>query len=165
DVNSLIEKHSDVNWKFDSILNVLSDSVVYNDLQSQLPGIINKISLMVSELSELRSICTRVEKDLLLIKDLSRTRPNRVNKLLAELEGYWAAALSSKGFKDLIEYWMVLELNDYDRRVIEIEKEPQLIKRAELLDRVLGKFIRQMLEQLPRIQKELEVTLLKLKEL
>lgn len=162
DAEQLVQTHAITTYNFGSIRDVLQEPIISNDLQMGLPSIINKISSLISELAELRIVCNNIERDLKLLKDWSRTRPNKAMKLLAELEKYWAAILRTEGFTKLVGNWMAIELNDYDRRVIEIEKEQQLIKKISLLDQILGKFTGQMLQHLPTIQDEFEDTLKKL---
>ncbi|MHA6481274.1 motility associated factor glycosyltransferase family protein [Paenibacillus sp. strain BS8-2] len=98
--------------------------------------------------------CNVIGRDLDKLVELSSTNEAKAEKILRAIEEKWKPVIRHPIFKELVEEMMANEINVYDRKILDVFKETDMIKKSLLLQQTLGKFISDMKRRLDSLNQE-----------
>jgi len=135
----------------------------------QIKDIIQNVSVQLNEdFSEVRAKTIGILKALDEYSRTSRRVLNKLDKLvqqstingikaeatLRSIEDAWRKVVLDEVFIAIVEEWMVLDISQYDQKILDVFKETDIVKKAKLLQEVLGSFCEKLLGKLPIMKEE-----------
>lgn len=156
-LQSAFEQYKGKVYSFNEIKTVIANTKI--DFHADFEQIPEKVKSIVSALKDFRKICNTVLQKLERLQHLSHVNFHKAEKMLREIEGVWEQVIKHRVFKEVVEEWMPLEINEYDQKVLDVFNERDIVKKADLLDKSLGQFCKAMIKKLKDMQEDFEYVL------
>ncbi|MBW7452493.1 6-hydroxymethylpterin diphosphokinase MptE-like protein [Paenibacillus sepulcri] len=121
----------------------------YNEIR--IKKMYERLFNMPEELNKLELNLKRMENKLKELKLQSRTKPKKCLDTMVDIEDIWEIVVSSAPFITLITTVFMYEIRNFDRDRPEMEKENNIIKKADLFDSILGTLISSIQARLPEL--------------
>ncbi|QNK58365.1 6-hydroxymethylpterin diphosphokinase MptE-like protein [Paenibacillus sp. PAMC21692] len=133
--------------------------------EAEIHDVKDRILKMIIQVDAIANDTRSVELLVSKLRQLSRTKPVKCLKVLADIETKWRAVTESAFFTEIITEWMKTELIAYDRSVGGIERESNIILKSDLLVEILGGFIAKLQYEFRHIKRLLTNRLIHMKYL
>lgn len=131
----------------------------------KLTNLRSKMEFVQADFIHVQAEMVVIQKLLRNIQLLSRTKPLKCQNRLVEIEERWGKIAHRDWFAPLFESLLPLQLARFDQMLPTIVMEQNVIEKSRYIYDVLGGLLVHMEEHLPRLQKFLEQTTLRLDRL
>lgn len=157
DMETLIDESTSQQYQFDELTSILNNNPIYHDIDKLL--IFDKLQNAIVFVATLMERIKWLEKELNNLNTFSRTNPTKGMTLLKKIESKLNQLFEEEIFVNFIKEWFIVEFNTFERQLLDIVKEPQLIKKTTIFVRILSPLLMKMKAELPGISAELIKTL------
>lgn len=157
DLEALIDEPDHTRYLFHELKSILEEKPVFHSVDKQV--LINRLQDTIDYVTTLIEKVKQIEKVLNKLNQLSRTSPNKGVALLKEIEQQLNQLFTEDIFVRFIKEWFIVEYHTFERQLLDVAKELQLIKKTMLLVRILSPLLSKLNIELPGIKQELAHTI------
>jgi hypothetical protein len=155
DMETLIDEPTLRRYPFHKLKSILHENPVYHSVDILVP--INRLQTAIQYVTNLMEKIKWIEEELNKLNRLSRTSPNKGVALLKAIEQQLNQLFAEDIFVRLIKEWFIVEYHTFERQLLDVSKEPRIIKKTTLLIQILSPFLNKMIIELPGIKNELTI--------
>lgn len=135
---------------------IRSHLFTYDD--ERVAQVTKKMGQIPDQLNEIMGKLDWINKRIGKLPELSRLKPRQCIKLISDIEVQWAGVVQNVIFNAILVSAMKNEISHFDRYLPQVVQETNLIRKSDLLIKVLGTLVTQMLNKLPKLKSLSEET-------
>lgn len=120
-----------------------------------------KLEYINSDINMMRDEIVALKKKMIKIREYSRTKPLKGQRVIEEIEQAWGAIANREWFSPLLETIIPMEVATFDKQLPNIVTEHSLTIKSDLIYEHLGTLLDAIMNHIPLIQEMLDESLLR----
>lgn len=135
--------------------NTVPGDIVQNEMSVRLKKydkhriseIMQRLQLLPAQMTEISNSLDEIQKSLNLLPKLKLNNQQQCVKEMGKIEDLWGFIVQNKAFNSIYMRSLSAQIFEFDRNRPKLEKERNVLRKAELFNEILGKLVGEMREQ------------------